>query len=116
MVVVQTPTRLNQGLMGPLGYPVSPEDAERITRRLLDGRDDIAHPAQWLRKVIATPEQAAALLAGSAAPLPPQPPPLPPNPKLDLGTADAPRTCCRRSARHGEGADPARQPPTLASC
>ena len=55
-----------QGLMGPLGYPVSPEDAERITRRLLDGRDDIAHPAQWLRKVIATPDQAAALLAGAA--------------------------------------------------
>ena len=78
-----------QGLMGPLGYPVSPEDAERITRRLLDGRDDIAHPAQWLRKVIATPEQAAALLAGSAAPLPPQPPPLPPNPKLDRQIADA---------------------------
>ena len=51
-----------QALMASQGHPVSHEEAEVITWQLLGERDDIAHPAAYLRAAISTAERAAALV------------------------------------------------------
>jgi hypothetical protein len=60
-----------QALMASQGHPVSHEEAEVITWQLLGERDDIAHPAAYLRAAISTAERAAALVGADGQHRPP---------------------------------------------
>jgi hypothetical protein len=77
-----------QALMAVQHCPVDRQAAERITWTLLGSRDDIAHPAAYLKARIATAEQARELAGGTATAAQQQPPPRA-HPKTDRLIADA---------------------------